>query len=99
MGAAEVPLGRARVFEDLRLERRRRIELALVADAPEKLHAKAARNKRRCRVEQKGLDGKLVARTEGGAVPDVGEGSPLAPGFEIAGAGYVDAARGNHFGG
>src|ERR1019366_292230 len=101
-GAAEVALGRAHVFQDLRLERWRRFECALVADAPEKLHAQAARDGRglfRGRIEQKSLDGKLVARSKSRAVTDVGEGIPLAPGFEMVGAGDVDAARGNHFGG
>jgi len=72
LGAAEVALGRTGVFQDLRLERLRRFECALVADAPQKLQAQAAGDRRACSAgvsSRKRLDGKLVARPESGAVP------------------------------
>ena len=61
-GAPEIAPRHAYVFEDLRLQRLGVFEAALVADEFEEVHADAARRGASERIEQKGLDGQLVAR-------------------------------------
>src|ERR1019366_5251834 len=97
LGAPKVGLGRAHVLKDLLAQRRRALELALLANAPEKLHADMPRRLARQRVQQERLDGELVARAEGGTVPDIGDGFPLAAVSEVPRARNVDAVRRDPF--
>ena len=90
--APEVALRHPHVFQDLRPQRFRRFELALVADPPQELHADPPRRLALQRIQQEGLDRKLVAGAERGTVTDVGDRIPMARLLQVVRAGDVHPA-------